>query len=385
MRAKSQSSTAIPKQPLALVGVGEPESSEAFSQVEGAVTDTQNENAQTSELLDWLRNMPLSPELQLEHGLGYKTKGKTKDRIHEAEHKALVMKARNVKEKKKTQAVSGIPSYSQNSEWLNELPVNLANRNVVDWLQDISKGSAVVHRSKPLSQDLSLHEQLARSSSSVNDLAVTHHNQSVITESGSKLSVWDVGSGQILHTQTYHTDKICAVDASKGSSSYVNYYHQCGQIFFSGHANGNLFLWGTKTGWLIKAIAAHPNSITSICLSSCGRMLLTSGRDNVHKLYDIRTFKACNEFKAKRNLLPSRQSRSCLSPDDNCIAAGYADGSIHVWSRLKEEREERVAILKATLLPFSHVHGAHWVCLLLPLMRMERCAFGLDDSIVLDF
>ncbi|XP_031405362.1 autophagy-related protein 16 [Punica granatum] len=199
---------------------------------------------------------------------------------------------------------------------------------------------------------------------SVLDLAVTHDNRSIIAASSSNnLYVWDVNSGRIRHTLTGHMEKVCAVDVSKISSRHVVsaaydrtikvwdlqkgycintiiFPSNCNTLCFgmdghticSGHVDGNLRLWDFQTGKLIHEVAAHSLSVTSISLSRNGNMVLTSGRDNLHNLFDIRTLEVCSTLRASGNRVASNWSRSCISPDDNYVAAGLADGAVHVWS-----------------------------------------------------
>ncbi|OIW18309.1 hypothetical protein TanjilG_31449 [Lupinus angustifolius] len=199
---------------------------------------------------------------------------------------------------------------------------------------------------------------------SVLDLIITHDNRSVIAASSSNnLYVWDLSSGRVRHTLTGHTDKVCAVDVSKVSSRHVvsaSYdrtikvwdlvkgyctntiisYSNCnalsfsmdGQTIFSGHVDGNLRLWDIQTGKLLSEVAAHSLAVTSISLSRNGNVVLTSGRDNLHNLFDVRSLEVCGTLRAAGNRVASNWSRSCISPDDNHVAAGSADGSIYIWS-----------------------------------------------------
>lgn len=199
---------------------------------------------------------------------------------------------------------------------------------------------------------------------SVLDLTMTHDNKSVIAASSSNnLYVWDVNSGRVRHTLTGHTEKVCAVDVSKISSRYVVsaaydrtikvwdlqkgycintiiFHSNCnalcfsmdGQTICSGHVDGNLRLWNIQTGKLLSEVAAHSQAVTSISLSRNGNNVLTSGRDNIHNLFDIRSLEVYSTLRATGNRVASNWSRSCLGPDDNHVASGSADGSVFIWS-----------------------------------------------------
>lgn len=196
------------------------------------------------------------------------------------------------------------------------------------------------------------------------DLCITHDNRSVIAaSSANNLYVWDVSSGRVRHTLTGHVDKVCAVDVSKVSTRSVvsaaydrtikvwdlqkgycvntllfqsNCNTLCfsmdGQTICSGHMDGNLRLWDIKTGKLLSEVAAHSLPITSLSLSRNGNMILTSGRDNLHNLFDIRTLEICTTLRSNGYRVASNWSRSCISADDGYVASGSVDGSVHIWS-----------------------------------------------------
>ncbi|GAV90849.1 LOW QUALITY PROTEIN: WD40 domain-containing protein/ATG16 domain-containing protein/Abhydrolase_5 domain-containing protein [Cephalotus follicularis] len=202
---------------------------------------------------------------------------------------------------------------------------------------------------------------------SVLDLTITYDNRSIIAASSSNnLYVWDVNSGRIRHTLTGHTDKVCSVDVSKISSRLVIsaaydrtikvwdlqkgycintiiFHSNCnalsfsmdGQTICSGHVDGNFRLWDIQTGKLVSEVAAHSLAVTSIALSRTGNVVLTSGRDNLHNLFDMRSLEVCVTLRASGNRVASNWSRSCISPDDNYVAAGSIDGSVYIWSTSK--------------------------------------------------
>ncbi|KAD4585632.1 hypothetical protein E3N88_23233 [Mikania micrantha] len=199
---------------------------------------------------------------------------------------------------------------------------------------------------------------------SVLDLSITHDNRCIIAASSSNnLYVWDANSGRVRHTLTGHKDKVCAVDVSRSSARHVvsagydrtikvwdlnkgycintiMFPSNCnalsfspdGQTIFSGHVDGHLRLWDIQTGKLLSEVAAHSLAVTSISLSRNGNTILTSGRDNLHNLFDTRTLEVWGTLRASENRVASNWSRSCISADNNYVAAGSVDGSVHVWS-----------------------------------------------------
>ncbi|CAA0836158.1 Transducin/WD40 repeat-like superfamily protein [Striga hermonthica] len=200
---------------------------------------------------------------------------------------------------------------------------------------------------------------------SILDICITHENKFIIAASSTNnLYVWDVGLGRVRHTLTGHMDKVCAVDVSRVSSRNVVsaaydrtikvwdlqkgycvntliFHSNCnalcfstdGQTICSGHVDGNLRLWDIRSGKLLSEIAAHSFAVTSMSLSRSGNVILSSGRDNLHNLFDIRTLEVCATLRGNgSSRVASNWSRSCLSPDDSYVAAGMVDGSVHIWS-----------------------------------------------------
>ncbi|XP_015165976.1 autophagy-related protein 16-like isoform X2 [Solanum tuberosum] len=199
---------------------------------------------------------------------------------------------------------------------------------------------------------------------SVLDLSITQDNKFIIAASSSNdLYVWNANSGRIRHILTGHSNKVCAVDVSRSSNRYVGsaaydrtikvwdlqkgycnntiiFHSNCnslslstdGLTLYSGHVNGNLRLWDVQTGKLLSEVAAHSKAVTSVSLSQYGNMILTSGRDNLHNLFDIRTLEICGTFRSNANRVASDWSRSCISADDGYVTAGSVDGSVHIWS-----------------------------------------------------
>lgn len=229
----------------------------------------------------------------------------------------------------------------------------------------------------------SLRRTLSGGLGSILDLAITSDNSSIIAASSSNnLYIWNADSGRLNHTLKGHDDKVCAVDTSKVSRFHVvsaaydhtikvwdlhkgncintiTFHSNCsaicfsidGQTICSGHVDGSLRLWNVQTGKLLSEVAAHSLAVTSISLSRSGNMILTSGRDGLHNLFDLRSLEVCSTLKASGHRMASNWSRSCISPDENYVAAGSADGSVYIWS-----------ISKANIVSTLKEHTASVLC-----------------------
>ena len=200
---------------------------------------------------------------------------------------------------------------------------------------------------------------------SVLDVAITHDNRLMVAACGSNnLYVVDLGTGRARHTLSGHRDKVCGVDVPRVPGRHVAsaaYDHtiklwdlgtgfcintmmsssNCNALCFaidgsnlcSGHVDGGLRVWDSRSGKLVNEVVGHSSAVTSVSLSRSGNVVLTSGRDNMHNLFDLRSMEVCESFRVTGNQLASNWSRSCISADDNYVAVGSADGSVHIWSK----------------------------------------------------
>lgn len=204
---------------------------------------------------------------------------------------------------------------------------------------------------------------------SILDLSLSFDSNLLIAAcSDHKLHLWETSTSRMRHTFTGHTEKVVSVSLSKTSNrravsaaydrsmktwdmqtGYVTNtlicYSNCnavaltmnGEVLCSGHMDGNLRLWDIRTGKQSSEVVAHNQGITSVSVSRNGHTMLTSGRDNVHNLIDVRTLEVQASFRAPGLLVATNWSRSCLSPDEKYVAAGGADGSVVVWNRYAKD------------------------------------------------
>ncbi|KQK13241.1 autophagy-related protein 16 [Brachypodium distachyon] len=205
---------------------------------------------------------------------------------------------------------------------------------------------------------------------SVNDLAVTNDDKFVVAAcSSNKLFVWEISGGRPRHTLTGHTKNVSSVDASwvksliiasssndrtikiwdlqtgfckstiMSASNPNSLAFIDGDIICSGHRDGNLRLHDTRSGKLLTTVAAHLD-VSSVCVSRSKNLVLSTGRDNVHKLFDLRmgmhTMEICGTFRAPGNRVVGNWGRPCISPDENYMAAGSSDGSVYIWPISKD-------------------------------------------------
>ncbi|KAI7861127.1 WD40-repeat-containing domain protein [Circinella umbellata] len=183
--------------------------------------------------------------------------------------------------------------------------------------------------------------------------------------------IWHLGTQRLRHTLTGHIGKVFAAQFTADSKRVVSGSHDrtlkvwdlqrgycirtiftfssCndltlvdveGQTLVSGHLDNNIRLWDTRTGNGIKELTGvHSGQITSVSISPGGDTLLTNSRDNTLKMIDLRMYNIVATFQAPSYRNGANWSRSCFSPDKSYVAAGSADGTLHVWNTLTHNLE----------------------------------------------
>ncbi|NEQ64812.1 MAG: hypothetical protein F6K21_04785 [Symploca sp. SIO2D2] len=132
------------------------------------------------------------------------------------------------------------------------------------------------------------------------------------------LRMWDLDSGRMLKTWgpfENETDS-CALDPQRNR-------------VILGCDDGCIRIFDTKTGDLIKTIAAHNSGIKKVTVSSRTGDILSAAYDQKLLVWDANTM----EQKLKLEKMPFVWERSLhWTPDGNGIIAGTFDGTIILWN-----------------------------------------------------
>ncbi|KAL5335585.1 WD40-repeat-containing domain protein [Aspergillus crustosus] len=158
-----------------------------------------------------------------------------------------------------------------------------------------------------------------------NRLIVSYHKQ--------KVNVWDAATGD-LHFSPESDDAFESVAFSPDSKQLA-----------TGHLNGNICLWDTVTGALLKALAGHKNragsmkvselvgadffdlNVKALAWSADSKLLASGSSDRTTKLWDPATGDLLKTLVLSEEVLSV-----AFSSDGQQIACAIADKSIDLWS-----------------------------------------------------
>lgn len=137
------------------------------------------------------------------------------------------------------------------------------------------------------------------------------------------VKVWDMVTGNPIKTIFCFSscNDVCMADAY--------------QVIYSVHLDGVLRLWDARTGDAVREFKdVHSKQITSAAVleNADTPLLLTSARDNVLKIWDLRQNAVTVTLKDEAYRSGLNWSRACWSPDGQYVAAGGAEGSLFIWN-----------------------------------------------------
>ena len=139
-------------------------------------------------------------------------------------------------------------------------------------------------------------------------------NAHVVSSSKDKmLKVWDVASGQCLHTLTGHTDVITGI--AKLSNNRV----------ISSSADNTLKVWDMSSGECVKTLSGHQGKVRCVAILSNNQVI--SGSDD----YELKVWDLASGECIKTLIGHVGEIRSVAVLADDIVISGAEDGDLKLW------------------------------------------------------
>ncbi|KAF9357241.1 Small subunit (SSU) processome component [Mortierella sp. NVP85] len=105
-----------------------------------------------------------------------------------------------------------------------------------------------------------------------------------------------VGNSGYLKYQDTSTGSVVAEHRTKLGSCDVMTQNPSNAIMHLGHGNGTVTLWSPNMTTPLVKVQCHRGPVTAIAIGHSGEYMATSGLDGQLKLWDLRTYKAVQEY-----------------------------------------------------------------------------------------
>jgi autophagy-related protein 16 len=146
------------------------------------------------------------------------------------------------------------------------------------------------------------------------------------------IKVFDIAKGYCIRNlfTVSSCNDVCTMDAD-------------GNVIVSGHMDGRVRFWDTRSGHLVREMddvhaGAQVTSVgmagvasSSTAPSPSSPHLLSAGRDDTLCVVDARMYAVLHRLQDPEFKVPFNWSRAALSPDARYAGAGGVDGSLFLW------------------------------------------------------
>jgi WD40 repeat protein len=151
----------------------------------------------------------------------------------------------------------------------------------------------------------------------VNAVAVTPDGRRAVAASGDgTLRLWDLDSGQTLHTLEGHTRRVNAVALTPD-----------GWRALSASEDGTLRLWDLDNGQTLRTLEGHTRAVNAVALTSDGWRAVSASGDGTLRLWDLDNGQTLREIKAHQ----SAAYAVAAIADGRRVVSGSAGGMLRVW------------------------------------------------------
>jgi len=137
----------------------------------------------------------------------------------------------------------------------------------------------------------------------------------LLASANDDLLIWDVQDGQLLK-RIEQPSWVTALGFSPDR-----------QVLVSGHDDGTMRFWDTRTLRMTGQIRAHDKAVSAVAFSPNGEQLTSAGEDRIIRNWDSFTHKMLGEYKSHTDRIPALS----WSADSSLFTSAGWDTSARVW------------------------------------------------------
>ena len=153
-------------------------------------------------------------------------------------------------------------------------------------------------------------------------LAISSDNTILVGGSWKKIWVWNLQTGEIIHSIEGHSHWVLSVAISPNGNKLV-----------SGGADKNIKVWNLKSGKLIHTLidlSWYSNWITAVAITPDGKTIVSGSSTKTIKIWDLNTGNLKKTLQDPKEL--SSVLSLCISHDGKVIACGSTNNKITLWN-----------------------------------------------------
>ncbi|MET9232618.1 pentapeptide repeat-containing protein [Lentzea sp. NPDC003310] len=128
--------------------------------------------------------------------------------------------------------------------------------------------------------------------------------------------IWDLTTGETLHTLTGHTDSVTGVAFSPDGTRLA-----------TASDDGTAQIWETDTGETLHTLTGHTDSVTGVAFSPDGTQLATASDDGTAQIWETDTGETLHTLTDHT----SSVTGVAFNPDGTQLATASIDGTAQIW------------------------------------------------------
>ncbi len=166
--------------------------------------------------------------------------------------------------------------------------------------------------------DAETEDEIEGSAGNIRESAISPDGQNVVSVSYDKnLYMWDMATGELVRIFFGHTDKVASIA-----------YHPDGtRIVSGGGGDQTIRVWDAETAEQLLLLGEHGGWVKCVKFAPDGRLLLSSGDDNIVRLWDFERGVELFTFNGHTAFV----EEASFSPDGNQIISSSGDETLRIW------------------------------------------------------